>query len=1250
MMATEVKVPTTGNAGEDAVVLDWNVAVGDDVRVGDVLCSLETAKAVVEVEAPAAGTLLEIRYAEGDDAPEHAVLAMIGEPGEGVTPQAPASSRSAAPTPESATSAPNPAARAAGPARNARPGRIYASPRAKIIAAERDVDLTTLEGSGPFGRIVIRDVVAAADARRAHPAELAVVSGPAVEATTPSPTGGEPVPIEVLPVRGARKVTAQRMHASLAHTAQVTLTRYADADALLRYSARLKVAAEDGRRRIAVNDLLLFAVARTLPRHPALNSWFDWDGIRRFEQVNLGFAVDTEQALYVPVIEHAETLGLADLAGRAQGAIEKARAGRLTPDDMSGGTFTVSNLGGLGIHWFTPVLNPPQSGILGVGAAHRSHADAPALLPLSLTFDHRALDGAGGSRRPRRHRTRDRVHRHSRGVLTAGDRRKTMAKELLIDPATVNATGRLELGSIDVNVYTSDLAAERASYGDDAVRRIGRDMVLVREFEQMLNSIKREANYLGVDYVHAGPAHLSIGQEAQAVGQAFTLGVGDRVFGSHRSHGEVIAKGLSAIAQSARDDLFRSFESWAEGETWEVVRDRLASDDPERLAINYLMYGMTAETFGRRTGFNRGLGGSMHAFFPPLGIYPNNAIVGGSAPLATGAALYNRVRRAPGIAVASIGDASTGTGPVWESMGFAAQAQFRTLFDEAHRGGLPVVFFIVNNFYGMGGQPIGETMSFERLARIGSGVNAERMHVQTINGNDPFAVIDAMRTARRHIEDGAGPVLIDCQTYRLSGHSPSDASSYRTKEELDLWTATDPIQTHYRRMAESGIADVAAYESDLAWAQGVLRPVLEAAIDTAVSPRLGLRADPAVMAGVTFNNTSIDDEDAAPVPPGETTVPLAELPHHQAIAKKSRTGIADGKVLSGARAVTFRDALFEAITEATERDDRITLWGEENRDWGGSFGVYRGLTEFLPRHRLFNAPISEAAIVGTGVGFALAGGRPLVELMYADFIGRAGDEIFNQMAKWQPMSGGLAAVPMVLRVSVGAKYGAQHSQDWSSMVAGVPGLKVVFPATARDAKGLLTAALRGNDPVVFFESQRLYDLPETVHPEGVPAGEHITPIGEPNIVREGTDLTIMTVGATLYRALEAAERLQTENGLSVEVIDARSLVPFNYDLLLASVEKTGRLLLASDASLRGSWLNTVAATVQTQSFDHLDAPVTVLGARNWIAPPAELEWEYFVTPDDIIDAVHTRILPLPGHVTRDVPGAEGTLAESARGI
>jgi 2-oxoisovalerate dehydrogenase E1 component len=197
---------------------------------------------------------------------------------------------------------------------------------------------------------------------------------------------------------------------------------------------------------------------------------------------------------------------------------------------------------------------------------------------------------------------------------------------------------------------------------------------------------------------------------------------------------------------------------------------------------------------------------------------------------------------------------------------------------------------------------------------------------------------------------------------------------------------------------------------------------------------------------------------------------------------------------------------------------------------------------------------------------------------------------------------------------------------------------------------MLASSLSSNDPVVFFESQRLYDTVETLHPEGVPDGYYRTPVGVPNVVREGSDLTILSVGAALDRALKAADLIAERHGYSAEVIDARWLVPFDYSLLLESVEKTGRLVCVSDANLRGSWLNTVATRVSEEAFDSLDAPVCVVGARNWIAPPAELEWEYFVTSDDILDVIHERILPLPGHTSSAGPLASGSLEESAWGI
>ena len=320
------------------------------------------------------------------------------------------------------------------------------------------------------------------------------------------------------------------------------------------------------------------------------------------------------------------------------------------------------------------------------------------------------------------------------------------------------------------------------------------------------------------------------------------------------------------------------------------------------------------------------------------------------------------------------------------------------------------------------------------------------------------------------------------------------------------------------------------------------------------------------------------------------------------------------------------------IIDKYYEDSTLVSYGEDVRDWGGAFAVYRGLAEVIPYSRLFNAPISEAAIVGSAVGYGMCGGRAIVELMYADFIGRAGDEIFNQLSKWQSMSAGILKMPVVLRVSVGSKYGAQHSQDWVSLCAHIPGLKVVFPATPYEAKGLMTAALNGTDPVVFFESQRIYDMGEMFHEGGVPAEPYEIQIGDTNVVRTGSDITILTVGATLYRAVEAADILKEKYGLSAEIINLHSLVPLDYTKIIESVKKTGKVLLTSDAVARGSFLNDVARNISELCFDYLDAPPVVVGAQNWITPPFEFDDKFFPQASWILDAISEKILPLKGHV------------------
>lgn len=199
--------------------------------------------------------------------------------------------------------------------------------------------------------------------------------------------------------------------------------------------------------------------------------------------------------------------------------------------------------------------------------------------------------------------------------------------------------------------------------------------------------------------------------------------------------------------------------------------------------------------------------------------------------------------------------------------------------------------------------------------------------------------------------------------------------------------------------------------------------------------------------------------------------------------------------------------------------------------------------------------------MGAAIGYGMCGGRVIAEIMYCDFLGRAGDEVFNQLPKWQAMSGNLIKMPVVVRVSVGSKYGAQHSQDWSSLVAHIPGLKVVFPATPYDAKGLMNSALNGTDPVIFFESQRIYDVGEMFHEGGVPEGYYEIPLGEPDIKRKGNDITILTIGATLYTAVKAADILKEKYGLEAEIIDARTLVPFNYKPVIESVKKPAESFL-----------------------------------------------------------------------------------------
>jgi 2-oxoisovalerate dehydrogenase E1 component len=491
-----------------------------------------------------------------------------------------------------------------------------------------------------------------------------------------------------------------------------------------------------------------------------------------------------------------------------------------------------------------------------------------------------------------------------------------------------------------------------------------------------------------------------------------------------------------------------------------------------------------------------------------------------------------------------------------------------------------------------------EVMGVAHLARRAAGFATNNMHAEVVNGMDVLAVRDAMTRAAALCRGGEGPVLIEASTYRYYGHSLSDPrNEYRTREEEAAWKAVDPIERLKTQLVESGTAtpdEVAA----------VVAGAVERNARAARRAAQGTDPDPATLLDLLYT-----DGTSEVLPPGAGDVVLAAEPP---VAKRD----AEGRIL-------YRDALREALAEEMTRDSRVIFYGEDVADYGGAFKLTKGLVEAFGRDRVFNTPISEAAICGTGVGAAIAGLRPVVELMYMDFALMSSDQIANQAAKWHYMSGGQVEVPLVIRCSVGAGkgYGGQHSQSLESLFTHIPGLWVVYPATAEDAKGLLKSAIRTNNPVVFVESQGLYSTKGVV-----PEEDYTVEIGKARVAREGTDATVVAWGPAVPDALAAAEILAAEYGVSAEVIDLRSLVPLDMDTILASVRRTGRAVVAAQAVLTGSFVNEIVARIQVEAFDDLDGPVGRIGAAPGISPQAEsLEKAFLPNVGDIVAAVTSLI-------------------------
>ena len=742
----------------------------------------------------------------------------------------------------------------------------------------------------------------------------------------------------------------------------------------------------------------------------------------------------------------------------------------------------------------------------------------------------------------------------------------------------------INCGKIPAYRYQGNLRSELAAGALDAPAAVAilEDMLIIREFEEMIVRLRSGAYEPLRGYNYRGPTHVSVGQEGTAAGVCCALEPADNITSTHRGHGESLAKGTGAIRRMSEEQLRGRV-----GARGAATRDILVES-----ALEEHLYRTIGELFGKEDGYCRGRGGSMHIADFTVGHLGANAIVGGGVPIATGAALANRYLERGNVVCCFAGDGAYANGVVLESLNFAAQAQFTNHLAGERRAGLPIIFLVCNNHYGMTHRSDDEVMGVERIARRAAGFADNNMHAEVVNGMNVLAVRDAVKRGARLCREGRGPVLLEVECYRYWGHSLSDPrNEYRTKEEEAAWRALDPIAAYKQELIASQMltaGEIAALE------ERVVQRNARAAQRAAAAP------DPAAADVLRFLYTDAHCE----------VVP-AEFSRPELVGPLPEIKRANGEL-------TYKDAIKEALVQEMLRDRRVVLFGEDVADYGGAFKLTKGLLEAFGRRRVFNTPISEACICGAGCGAAMNGLRPVVELMYFDFALMSSDQISNQAAKWHYMSGAQTEVPLVIRASAGAGkgYGGQHSQTLESVFCHIPGLYVVYPATPHDAKGLLKAAIRDNNPVLFVESQGLYSLKGTV-----PEGDYLVPLGVADVKCEGTDLTIVAWGPMVHDCLKAADALRTKRGVSVEVIDLRSLVPLDLATVLRSVQKTGRCVVASQAVHIGSYTGEIASTIQDEAFDYLNAPVKRVGARNGIAPQSHiLEAAFLPGVDDVLAA------------------------------
>ena len=573
-----------------------------------------------------------------------------------------------------------------------------------------------------------------------------------------------------------------------------------------------------------------------------------------------------------------------------------------------------------------------------------------------------------------------------------------------------------------------------------------------------------------------------------------------------------------------------------------------------------------AELFGRAAGCSQGRGGSMHLFAPEVGLMGTSGIVGPCILQAAGAGYSFKLLKSDRVGVAFFGDGAVNNGAFHEGINLASIWK------------LPVLFVCENNQFATE-VPFQYAAGNPDVASRGAAYGVPGVEV---DGNDVLAVHEAASDAVRRARSGRGPTLLECRTYRTRAHAEGMGDfTYRTREEVEEWKTRCPIL----RLRETLLAEGTADEEELDAIDREVQGIVEDAQRFAENSPW---PDPA---------TAADHIYAAPV-----VGQAASLPHDR----------------KATREITFMQATLEALSEEMARDATIFVLGEGIGKRGGNFRTTAGLYDLYGPERVCDTPICERGFVGLAGGAAMTGTRPVVDFMFLDFILDSVGEIVNQITKMQYMSSGRLKMPVLLRGCIGIGHSAatHHSGSYYSAFAHVPGLRVVVPSSPADARGLLRHALRCEDPVLYLEHRELLNLKGPV-----PEGDYEIEFGQAAVVRAGSDVTVVAVAVMVQQTLKACDALAKE-GISVELIDPRTIAPLDVDTILASVSKTGRLLIIDEAFAPFGVGAEIAAQVADRGFDDLDAPIRRLNGVHTPTPysPA-LEAAVVLSPDAVARAI-----------------------------